>query len=85
MQESKTNSNKKKILKVNFDMIEADKRFYLENFNFNDIQEKVFLDLTGKYPCTRVQISFKEHISESSVDKIIRQIKLKMLRAITFK
>lgn len=76
------NSKKKKVLKVNFDMIKADKEFYLENCNFNELQEKIFEDLTGKKQYSIVQISMKEHISESYVNKIIKQIKLKMLRAI---
>ena len=76
------NSKKKKVLKVNFDMIKADKEFYLENCNFNELQEKIFEDLTGRKQYSIVQISMKEHISESYVNKIIRQIKLKMLRAI---
>ena len=31
---------KKKVLKVNFDMIQSDKDFYLNNCNFNETQEK---------------------------------------------
>jgi len=75
-------NSKKKILKVNFDMVKADKEFYLENCNFNELQEKIFEDLTGRTQYSIVQISMKEHISESYVNKIIRQVKLKMLRAI---
>lgn len=81
MQEQK----KKKVLKVNFDMIKSDKDFYLVNCNFNEIQEKIFNYLTGKKQYTIVQISMLENMSERNVSKIIRQIKLKMLQAILTK
>lgn len=74
-----------KKLKVSFDMIKSDKEFYLKNCNFNTEQEKVFLDLTGKTKMTIVQIAMKENMSESLVNKIIRQIKFKMLQAIIVK
>ena len=83
MQEHST--NKKKKLKVNFDMIQADKDFYLNNCNFNELQESIFNDLTGKRPLTIIQISMKENISDRTVDRNIRQIKLKMLKAIMTK
>lgn len=83
MQEHST--NKKKKLKVNFDMIQADKDFYLKNCNFNELQENIFNDLTGKRPLTIIQISMKENISDRTVDRNIRQIKLKMLKAIMTK
>lgn len=76
---------KKKVLKINFDMIQSDKDFYLKNCNFNELQENIFNDLTGKKQYTIVQIAMKEHISESYVSKIIRQIKIKMIKAIMFK
>ena len=76
---------KKKKLKVNFDMIQADKDFYLANCNFNELQENIFNDLTGKRPLSIIQISMKENISDRTVDRNIRQIKLKMLKAIMTK
>ena len=76
---------KKKRLKINFDMIQSDKDFYLTHCNFNELQEKIFNDLTGKIKYSIIQIAFKENISESYVNKIIRQIKIKMIQAILFK
>ena len=77
--------NKKKKLKVNFDMIQSDKDFYLKNCNFNELQENIFNDLTGKHPMSIIQISMKENISDSTVNRNIRKIKLKMLQAIITK
>jgi len=83
MQEQNKTKNKK--LKVNFDMIQSDKDFYLQNCNFNEIQEKVFNDLTGKESMSIIQISIKENISDRTVCRIIRSIKIKMLQAILLK
>ena len=77
--------NKTKKLKMNFDMIQSDKEFYLKNCNFNEIQEKVFEDLTGKKSMSIIQISMKENISDRTVCRIIRSIKIKMLQAIITK
>lgn len=77
--------SKRKRLKIDFDMIEADKQFYLQNCNFNELQEKIFKDLTGKYPLSIIQISMKENISDSTVNRNIKKIKLKMLQAIMTK
>ena len=79
------NKTKRKNLKVNFDMIQSDKDFYLENCNFNEIQEKVFNDLTGKKQMSIIQISMKENMSDRTTSRVIRQIKLKMLQAIITK
>lgn len=76
---------KRKNLKVNFDMIQSDKDFYLKNCNFTEIQENVFNDLTCKHPMSIIQISMKEHISDRTVNRVIKQIKLKMLKAIMIK
>ena len=73
---------KKKNLKINFDMIKSDKEFYLENCNFTELQENIFKDLTCKNPMSIIQISMKEHTSDSTVNRNIRQIKIKMLKAI---
>ena len=77
--------NKKKKLKINFDMIQSDKEFYLQNCNFNEIQEKVFEDLTGKESMSIIQIAMKENISDRTVCRVIRKIKIKMLQAILSK
>lgn len=79
------NQNKKKKLKMNFDIIESDKQFYLKYCNFNEIQEKVFNDLTGKHPMSIIQIADKENISDRTVCRVIRSIKIKMLKAIMTK
>ena len=76
---------KRKNLKINFDMIKSDKEFYLKNCNFNELQENIFNDLTCKNPMSIIQISMKEHISDSTVNRNIRQIKIKMLKAIMTK
>ena len=76
---------KRKYLKINFDMIQKDKDFYLKNCNFNEIQENVFNALTGKKQMTIVQIAMKENVSERTVTNIIRQVKLKMIKAIMLK
>lgn len=81
----KQNKTKRKNLKVNFDMIQSDKDFYLENCNFNELQEKIFKDLTGRYPMSIIQISIKENVSDSTVNRNIKTIKLKMLKAIMTK
>lgn len=81
----KHNKTKRKNLKVNFDMIQSDKDFYLKNCNFNEIQEKVFNDLTGKKQMSIIQISMKENMSDRTTSRVIRQIKIKMLQAIITK
>lgn len=81
----KHNKTKRKNLKVNFDMIQSDKDFYLKNCNFNEIQEKVFNDLTGKKQMSIIQISIKENMSDRTTSRVIRQIKIKMLQAIITK
>lgn len=81
MQEQK----KRKCLKVNFDMIKSDKEYYLENCNFTENQEKIFLDLTDKKQYSRVQIAERHNMSVDNVDKIIRKIKLKMLATLLVK
>lgn len=78
-------NKKKKVLKVNFDMIQSDKDFYLANCNFNELQEAIFNDLTGKRKYSIIQIADRHNISDSYVNKIIRQIKLKMIKAIMVK
>ena len=85
MQEQEQEKVKRKFLKVNFDMIQSDKEFYLANCNFKESQKKVFNYLTGEKEYTIVQISMLMNMSERNVCKIIRQIKLKMIEAILLK
>lgn len=78
-------NKKKKNLKVNFNMIKSDKEFYLNNCNFTELEENIFNDLTGKHPMSIIQISMKEHVSDSTVNRNIRTIKIKMIKAILIK
>lgn len=67
--------------KVNFDFTKAELEYILENARFNDIQRKVFsrlIDLNGRQSI--VQISLGENISTATTNRIIRQIKNKILR-----
>ena len=76
---------KKKILKVNFNMIEADKKFYLENCNFNELEENIFNLLTGKKNYSIIQIADIVQYSDRTVCRTIKMIKIKMLKAIMLK
>lgn len=76
---------KKKILKVDFNMIEADKKFYLENCNFNELEEKIFNLLTGKKNYSIVQMADIVQYSDRTVSRTIKMIKIKMLKAIMLK
>ena len=67
--------------KVNFDFTTPELEYILANARFNDIQRKVFsrlIDLNGRQSI--VQISLGENISTATVNRIIRQIKNKILR-----
>ena len=67
--------------KVKFDFTKAELNYILENARFTEIQEKVFyrlVDLKGRQSI--VQISLGENISVSTVNRIIKQIKQKILR-----
>lgn len=70
-----------KNVKVNFDFTKAELEYILENARFNEIQRKVFnrlTDIDGRQSI--VKISIEEHISTSTVSRIIKQIKNKILR-----
>lgn len=70
-----------KNVKVNFDFTKAELEYILENARFNEIQRKVFnrlTDIDGRQSI--VKISIEEHISTSTVSRIIKQIKKKILR-----
>ena len=81
----KSAKSKKKILKVDFNMIEADKKFYLENCNFNELEEKIFNLLTGKKNYSIVQMADIVQYSDRTVSRTIKMIKIKMLKAIMLK
>lgn len=66
---------------VKFDFIQSELDYILENARFNEIQRKVFnrlTDIDGRQSI--VKISIEEHISTSTVSRIIKQIKKKILR-----
>ena len=70
-----------KDVKINFDFTKQELEFILENARFNQIQRKVFnrlTDIDGRQSI--VKISIEEHISTSTVSRIIKQIKKKILR-----
>ena len=67
--------------KINFDFTTPELEYILANARFNDIQRKVFsrlTDIDGRQSI--VKISIEEHISTSTVSRIIKQIKKKILR-----
>ena len=68
---------------IKFDFIQSELDYILENARFNEIQRKVFNRLTnidGRQSI--VKISIEEHISTSTVSRIIKQIKKKILKLI---
>ena len=70
-----------KDVKINFDFTTPELEYILANARFNDIQRKVFsrlTDIDGRQSI--VKISIEEHISTSTVSRIIKQIKKKILR-----
>lgn len=74
-------SEEGKDVKINFDFTQKELEYILENARFNDIQRKVFsrlIDLNGRQSI--VQISLGENISTATTNRIIRQIKNKILR-----
>lgn len=67
--------------KIDFDFTTPELEYILANARFNDIQRKVFsrlVDLNGRQSI--VQISLGENISTATTNRIIRQIKNKILR-----
>lgn len=63
------------------DFTKPELEYILANARFNDIQRKVFsrlIDLNGRQSI--VQISLEENISTATTNRIIRQIKNKILR-----
>lgn len=70
-----------KDVKINFDFTQKELEYILENARFNEIQRKVFSRLTDlKGRQSIVQISLGENISTATTNRIIRQIKNKILR-----
>ena len=66
-----------------FDFTTFELNYIINNANFNDLQLSVFKRLTDKRGRqTIVQISMEENISERTVNRIIKQIKSKILRTL---
>lgn len=66
---------------VKFDFVKKELDYILENANFTEQQEKVFKRLTDKQGRqTLVKISMEEHVSIATVNRIIKQIKKKILK-----
>lgn len=68
---------------VNFDFTKKELDFIIENANFTEIQEAVFKRLTSRQGRQSItKISMEENISTATVNRIIKQIKQKILRLI---
>lgn len=79
MEERKLELEEKEIKRFDFTTFELN--YIINNANFNDLQLSVFKRLTDKRGRqTIVQISMEENISERTVNRIIKQIKSKILR-----
>lgn len=66
-----------------FDFTQPELDYILTFARFNEIQTKVFNRLTDRRGRqTIVQISMEENISTSTVNRVIKQIKSKILRVL---
>ena len=66
-----------------FDFTQPELDYILTFARFNEIQTKVFNRLTDKRGRqTIIQISMEENISTSTVNRVIKQIKSKILRVL---
>lgn len=66
-----------------FDFTQPELDYILTYARFNEIQTKVFNRLTDRRGRqTIVQISMEENISTSTVNRVIKQIKSKILRVL---
>jgi hypothetical protein len=66
---------------MTYDFTKKELDFILENANFTEQQQKVFNRLTDrKGRQTIIQISIEENISTTTVSRIVKQIKNKILR-----
>lgn len=78
-QEKKLELGEKDVKRFDFTTYELN--YIIENANFNEMQLAVFKRLTDKRGRqTIVQISMEEHISTRTVNRIVKQIKSKILR-----
>lgn len=69
----------KDVKRFDFTMFELN--YIISNANFNDLQLSVFKRLTDpKGKQTIVKIAMEENISERTVNRIIKQIKNKIIR-----
>ena len=69
----------KDVKRFDFNKFELD--YIIDNANFNDLQLSIFKRLTDpRGRQTIVKISMEENISERTVNRIIKQIKNKIIR-----
>ena len=70
-------------LKINFDFTKNELEYIMDRANFNDVQERVFKRLTSKQGRQKlVKIAIEENLSTSTVSRIIKQIKKKIMKVI---
>lgn len=78
-QKEKLKLEEKDVKRFDFTMFELN--YIINNANFNDLQLSIFKRLTDpKGKQTIVKISMEENISERTVNRIIKQIKNKIIR-----
>jgi len=69
----------KDVKRFDFNKFELD--YIIDNANFNDLQLSIFKRLTDpRGRQTIVKISMEENISERTVNRVIKQIKNKIIR-----
>lgn len=69
----------KDVKRFDFNKFELD--YIIDNANFNDLQLSIFKRLTDpRGRQTIVKISIEENISERTVNRVIKQIKNKIIR-----
>lgn len=79
--EEKLRLEEKDIKKFDFTTFELN--YFINNANFNDLQLEVFKRLTDKHGRqTIVKMSMEMNLSESTIKKIIKQVKDKILRTL---
>lgn len=79
MVERRLELEEKDVKRFDFNKFELD--YIIDNANFNDLQLSIFKRLTDpRGRQTIVKISMEENISERTVNRVIKQIKNKIIR-----
>lgn len=79
MVERRLELEEKDVKRFDFNKFELD--YIIDNANFNDLQLSIFKRLTDpRGRQTIVKISIEENISERTVNRVIKQIKNKIIR-----